>query len=84
VTDKPVANNAIVASIMLIAGTTLAAHGIDQNGVSEAVGIIAGLVGILGAAWRFVVAHRKVTPLTNPHDANGTPLVPAAQPVPPS
>jgi hypothetical protein len=70
--SRPVATLVTVATVALAVLTALAGTGVlSGKAAALAAAAIALLNGILGA-----IAHGNVTPLANPKDSSGRPLVP--------
>jgi 4-amino-4-deoxy-L-arabinose transferase-like glycosyltransferase len=69
---------AVVAAVLAV----LAVFGYQfPEGVRDAIGPAVAIVAPLIAGW---VARRRVTPVDDPQDVDGTPLVPITQVEPPT
>lgn len=75
----PVIVNGVVAIIMAFLSPVLIHYGIDSSGVQSVGAAIGGILLAIISVVSVVLAHRKVTPVANPKNNDGTPLVPATE-----
>jgi len=73
--SKPVATLVAVGTVMLAILTALAGTGVLSGKVAA---VVAGAILVINALLG-VVAHSNVTPLANPKDSSGRPLVPLSK-----
>lgn len=77
---EPVAVGNFVTALFAIFGTVFAKYGITASDAQQLMGIIGTLVSCLAIIISWLKQRSKVTPLANPQDNNGTPLIPYVSP----
>lgn len=77
---EPVTIGSFVTVVFVIFGTVFARYGITESDGQQIAGVIGTLISAVAVVISWWKQRSKVTPLANPQDNDGTPLIPYVSP----